>query len=228
MFTRKLKATLIIASAAVVMSLASISNGQMNQRLIEAQKENARALRQYEWKSRSEILKDGESKKAQVAQVRYDPNGELEKTIIASSPEPDLPSHGLRGFIAKKKKKEFLEKVEKLSALAKAYSNLPPEVMQRFLTTASFTSGQQNLIRIEGRDVMQAGDSMVVFVDAMTRKQRRIEINSVLDDKPVTVISEFRDLGPTGPTYMEKSQVTYNRGDVVLITENFDHTTIQR
>jgi hypothetical protein len=224
MFTKKL-----IIAAAVVMSLVSIpSNAQMNQRLIEAQKENARALRQFEWKSRSEILKDGESKKTQVEQVRYDANGELEKTIIASSPEPDLPSHGLRGHIAKKKKKEFLEKVEKLTALAKTYSNLPPEVMQRFMATATFTSGNQNLIRIEGRNVMQAGDSMVIFVDGVLRKQRRIEINSALDDKPVSIVSEFRDLGPNGPTYMARSDVTYNRGDVVLITENFDHTPIHR
>lgn len=228
MFTTNLK----INSALVIMAIVAIAtvtaNAQMNQRFAEAQKENAKALSQFEWKSRTEILKGGESKKTQVVAVRFGANGELEKTTISSTPEPDLPSFGLRGMIAKKKKKEFLEKVQTLGDLARAYSNLPPDVMQRFMTTATFSSGQQNLIRIEGRGVLQSGDSMVVYLDVASRKQRRIEINTQLEEKPVTIVSDFQDLGPTGPTYLARSQVNYDGDSVVLITENFDYRRLQQ
>lgn len=227
MFIKMLTTRVALASAAVILLATTATQAQMNQRLAEAQAANARALRQFEWKSRNEILKDGELKRAQLAVVRYDAQGKLEHVVTASTPEPDLPSFGLRGMIAKKKKKEFLEKVEKLSALAKAYSNVPPDVMQRFMTSASFTPDGPNLMRITGRNVIHGGDSMVIFVDAVSRKQRRIEIQSMLDDKPVRIVSYFRDL-PDGPTYMARSEITYNSGDIAMITENFDHTSIQR
>ena len=228
MFQNNRKATLMIATGFVTLLAAFTSNAQMNERFAEAQQENARALRQYEWKSRTEILKDGDSKKTQVMGMRYDASGQLQKTIISSTPEPDLPSFGLRGHIARKKKKEFQEKVEQLSALAKAYSSLPPDAMQRFVTTATFTPDDRNLIRIEGHNVAQTGDVMVIFLDRVSRKQKRIEIRSYLEDKPITIVSEFKNLEPNGPTYMSNSRVNYDGNSIVLITENFDYVRHQQ
>jgi hypothetical protein len=218
----------IIATGMVTLLASFTSNGQINERFAAAQQDNARALRQYEWKSRTEILKGGDSKKTQVMAMRYDATGQLQKTIISSTPEPDLPSFGLRGHSAQKKKKEFLEKVEQLSALAKAYSSLPPDAMQRFVTTATFTPDERNLIRIEGHNVVQTGDAMAIFVDGVSRKQRRIEIRSYLEDKPITIVSEFKDLSANGPTYVSNSRVSYDGNSIVLITENFDYVRRQQ
>jgi hypothetical protein len=78
-------------------------------------------------------------------------------------------------------------------------------------------------VRIEGRDVLQPGDSMTVFLDAVSRKQRRIEIQTSLDQRPVRIVSEFQDL-TQGPTYMARSQVSYDGSSIVIVTENFDYT----
>jgi hypothetical protein len=97
--------------------------------------------------------------------------------------------------------------------------------MQRFMETSTITpelTAQHKLVRIAGRDVLRPGDSMTVFVDAVSRKQRRIEIQTWLDQKPVVIVSEFQDL-PQGPTYMVRSRVSYDGNAIGMIAENFDY-----
>jgi hypothetical protein len=210
-------------AVAIVGLLTATIAAQTNQKFAQAQKENARALMQYEWKSRTEIQKDGETKKDQLVLMRYDSNGELQQAVIASSPEPDLPTRGLRGLIAKNKKKDFMKKIEDLRYLVKSYSELPPEMMQRFMATAKVTP-EQNLVRLTGFDLLQSGDSMTIWIDATSKRQRRIEIQTAMDEKPVQIVSEFQDIAPTGPTYMARNQVNYSGTSLVIITQNFDYT----
>src|SRR5215475_5279261 len=98
----------------------------------QAQQQNAEALRQYTWKSRTEIRKDGDTKNVRLALVRYDRNGALQKTQISSTPQQQLPTRGLRGRIAQKKKEDFVETLDGLAAVVEDYSELTPAAMQRF------------------------------------------------------------------------------------------------
>lgn len=85
-----------------------------------------------------------------MALMRYDSNGQLQKTPVSGTPEPDQPKFGLRKVIAQKKVKEFREKVQELGALARSYSEMPPDQMQRFMATASMNpevTMQQKLVR---------------------------------------------------------------------------------
>jgi hypothetical protein len=191
---------------------------------------NAEALRQYQWKLRTEVQRKGETKSVQVALARYDANGQLQTTPISKTPEPDLPKFGLRKAIAEKKYKEFKETVQQLGELARSYSNLPADQMQRFMATAAISpemNGEQKLLRAEGHDVLRNGDTMTVWVEATSRKQRRVEILSSYDGKPVRIVSEFRDLPQSGPTYLATSQIAYDDGEVVIVTSNFDHELLR-
>ena len=212
------KSTLVVA---IVGLMTATIAAQTNQKFAQVQKENARALMQYEWKSRTQIQKDGETKKDQLVVMRYDSNGELQQAVIASSPEPDLPTKGLRGLIARNKKKDFMKKIEDLRHLVKSYGELSPDTMQRFMATAK-ASPEQNLVRLKGYDVLQSGDSMTIWIDMMSKKQRRIEIQTAMDEKPVQIISEFQDISSSGPTYMSRNQVNYSGTSLVIITQNFD------
>jgi hypothetical protein len=191
---------------------------------------SATLLREYHWKLRTEVQRKGETKSVQVAQVRYDLNGQMQTTVISKTPEPDLPKFGLRKAIAEKKFKEFKETVQQLGDLARAYGNLSPEQTQQFMASALITpeiNGGQKLLRAEGHDVFQNRDTMIVWLDAITRKQRRIEIHAAYDGKPVRIDSEFRDLPQGGPTYLATSQVAYDDGEVVIVTTNFDHERLR-
>src|ERR1044071_5203553 len=97
---------------------------QMGAKFAQAQQENARQLRQYTWKSRTEVRKGGETKSTQLNLVRYDLDGSVQQTYISGTSQ-QIPTHGLRGLIAKKKKEEFVEMLDGLKAVAKSYGSIP-------------------------------------------------------------------------------------------------------
>ncbi|HKS09836.1 MAG TPA: hypothetical protein VJS13_09840 [Pyrinomonadaceae bacterium] len=192
----------------------------------EAAHANAAALRRYEWKRRTEVQRKGETKNVQLVSVSYDVNGQVLTTPISGTPEPDLPKFGLRKAIAEKKFKEFKETVRGLGELARSYSELSPEQMQKFMASASMRLelvGGRQLMRVDGSSVLHAGDSMTIWTDPATRKQQRVEIQTIFDDKLVRIVSEFKDLSAGGPTYMAVSRINYDDGSIAIITENFDH-----
>ncbi|HKV33031.1 MAG TPA: hypothetical protein VJP89_01790 [Pyrinomonadaceae bacterium] len=188
-------------------------------------------MRQYEWKRRTEVQRKGDTKNVQVVLVGYDANGRLETTPISGTREPDLPKFALRKVIAEKKFKEFKETVRELGELARSYSELTQEQMQKFMASASMRPemiGGRQLMRVDGSSVLHTRDSMTIWTDPVSRRQQRVEIQTVLDDKPVRIISEFKDLSPSGPTYMAVSRINYDDGSIAIITENFDHQTARK
>ncbi len=214
-----MKINLIIGIAIIACGWA-IAQGQQDQKFAQAMKQNAQALRQYSWKSRSQVRKDGELKSTKVFMTRYAADG-TQVQMLVEEDSAKLPKFGLRGLLAKKKKEEAGKLIEALQKLAKSYGELPPAKMQEFMGKATVRL-EQNMLRLEATDVLQPNDSMIVWLDATTRRQRRIEIVSSYDAKPVRIVSEFKDL-PAGPTYMARSVVDYPREELTLTVDNFDH-----
>jgi hypothetical protein len=213
-----------IIGMAIMLSIWSVVQGQQDQKFAQAMKQNAQALRQYTWKSRSEVRKEGDVKSTKLFLTRHAADG-TQVQVLLEEDSAKLPKFGLRGMIARKKKEEAAELIEALQKLAKSYGELPPAKMQEFMSKATVTLEQntpQPMLRLAATDVLQPNDSMIVWLDANTRRQRRIEINSSYDAKPVRIVSEFKDL-PGGPTYMARSVVDYPRAELTLTVENFDH-----
>src|SRR5215510_11445662 len=213
-----------IAGLLTLLCSWTAAHGQQDQKLAQAMKQNAMALRQYTWKSQTQIRKEGEVKGTKLYSNRYAADGTLVQLLLDEQ-SAKLPKFGLRGLVAKKKKQEATELIEALQKLAKAYGELPPAKMQEFMTTAKVsleTTAQQPLLRRESANVLQPGDAMIVWPDANTRRQRRIEINSSFEAKPVRIVTEFRDL-PNGPTYMARSVVDYPQEALTLTVENFEY-----
>lgn len=228
----KMKNLLLGVGLGALVSLSALTiTAQTNPKQAQAAHANAVALRQYEWKRRTEVQRKGETKNVQLALVRYDATGRQQTTPISGTPGPDLPKFGLRKAIAEKKFKEFKETVQGLGELARAYGELTPEQMQKFMASASMRPellGGQQLMRVDGSSVLHAGDSMTIWTDPVSRKQRRVEIQTVFDDKLVRIVSEFKELSANGPTYMSVSRITYDDGAITIITENFDHQAVRQ
>ncbi|MEW6209607.1 MAG: hypothetical protein AB1631_14665 [Acidobacteriota bacterium] len=225
MNTITLRRGIELGMAMLLATTVAISS-QMDQKL--SRQQNADALRKYTWKSRTEIQKGGETRSVELTLMRYDIDGTLQKTILSSTPQKQLPTRGIRGLIAQRKKENFLETLDELGNLAKSYSELPPDVMQRFRASATITpEAEQKLIRIKGSNVLQSADSMTLWVDARTHKQRKAEIRTALEGKPVRIVSDFQDL-PAGPTFMARSVVEYPGEELRVITENFDYERATR
>src|SRR3990170_7632950 len=83
--------------AAFALTASSLASGQQKEQFAQAQKDNGAALRQYTWKTRTEIKMKGESKSVKLEQVRYDVDGKLEKTPIDGAPQPPAKEETGRG-----------------------------------------------------------------------------------------------------------------------------------
>ena len=212
-----------VISVGLVLYACNVAYGQQ-----DAMKQNALALRQYTWKSQTQIRKEGEVKATKLYSSRYAADGTVVQLLLEEE-SARLPKFGIRGVVAHKKKEEAQKLIEALQALAKSYGELPPARMQELMKSARAsleTNAPQPLLRLESANVLQPGDSMIVWVDANTRRQRRIEINTSFDAKPVRIVTEFTDL-PHGPTYMSRSVVDYPHEELVLTVENFDYEHLQ-
>lgn len=221
----QLKAGLVIA---LVLFLVASVPAQQEMQIAQAMQQNARELRQYSWKSRTEIRKDTELKKYQLHHMQYAPDGTLQQSLLDES-SAKIPSHGIRGLIAKKKKEDFMQTLNGLGAVAKSYSELSPADMKRFIGSATINienNSQPARIRIHGRDVLQPGDSMTIWVDMGARRQRRMEINTTFENEIVRIVCDFQDL-PEGPTYMSRSVIDYPNDGISVTKENFNYQRIQ-
>ena len=197
---------------------------QQDQKLAQAMKQNSVALREYSWTSRSEIRKDGDLKGTKLFMNRYAADGTVVR-IMLDETSASIPKFGIRGAVAKKKNEEAQKLVAASQQVAKTYGELSPAKMQEFMTRATTrleTNTPQPLLRLAATNVLQPGDEMVVWIDANTRRQRRIEINSRYEMKPGRIVTEFKDL-PNGPTYMARSVLDYASEDLTLTVENFDY-----
>lgn len=200
-----------------------------DQKFAIAAKQNAMALQQYTWKSQTQIRKEGDVKATKLYSNRYAADGTVVQLLLQEE-SAKLPKFGIRGMVAKKKKAEAQELIEALQRFAKSYGELPPAKMQEFMKTANATletNAAEPLLRLESTNILQPGDSMIVWLDANTRRQRRVEINSTFDEKPVRIVTEFRDL-PNGPNYVARSVVDYPREELTLTMENFDYEHLGR
>lgn len=221
---RIIRYMMTVISVAIMLGAWFMAQAQQDQKFATAMKQNSLALREYTWKSRSEIRKDGDIKGTKLFMNRYTPDGTVVQ-ILLDETSVSIPKFGIRGLVAKKKKEEAQELVAALQKLAKSYGELPPAKMQAFMAKATATletSLPHPLLRLSATDVLQPGDEMVVWVDANTRRQRRIEINSSYEMKAVRIVTEFKDI-PNGPTYMARSVLDYASEDLTLTVENFEY-----
>lgn len=229
MNTNTYKTNLVrLIGLAIMLCSWAIANAQ-DQKFAIAAKQNASALQQYTWKSQTQIRKEGDVKATKLYSSRYAADGTVVQLLLQEE-AAKLPKFGIRGMVAKKKKADAQELIEALQRLAKSYGELPPTKMQEFMRTATATletNTPEPLLRLESKNVLQPGDSMIVWIDANTRRQRRVEINSSFDEKPVRIVTEFRDL-PNGPTYLARSVVDYPREELTLTMENFDYEHLGR
>jgi hypothetical protein len=227
--------------AALLLALGStlvLAQGQPT--FVESQKANAQALRQYSWKSRTEIKLKGESKNVKVEQVRYDVNGKLQKTPIGGPPPAAAapaaaPATGGRGGgrvknkVIENKKEEFGEMMQGLAQLVASYGHLPPEKMQAFAAGATKGKGEgamEGTAQIQGANVLLQGDSMTMWIDPASQMMRRVEIKTLYEGKPATLITDYKSL-PNGPTYMAQAMLTYPEKNVELTVDNYEYAPSQ-
>jgi hypothetical protein len=228
----------VVCAAAAVAALVQFASPNLSAQpraFADAQRANQAALRHYTWKSRTELSVAGESKGVRLEQVRYDLDGRLQKTTIGggsdqSEPRAGLPGPGgaIRKRVVARKKEAFQELLEALAALAERYAHLPPARAQAFAAGAAITQGEgveTGSLRVTGQDVLLPGDRMVLWVDPATFMTRRVEIATLHDGHPVSVVSDFRSLD-NGLTYQARSILRYPEKQIGIAVESFEYVFV--
>jgi hypothetical protein len=176
----------LVASAALAQGPPNVA--EIKENVQKQQQANEQALRQYTWKSRTEVRVGGDVKSILLELVRYDASGNLQKTPIGGqAPKKQsrlvdkTPIGALVKHVKDKKTQEFNGD---LRQLIDAYAHIPPAGMQKFFQHAAFQPGQnemQGTVRIFGSDVVKEHDTLSLWIDPKTREKRKVEILTSLD-----------------------------------------------
>jgi hypothetical protein len=201
---------------------------QVNPQQVAASiKANAQALKAFSYQQRLQLQLKGETKKVTLNQVSHDMNGNLQKTLLSEQPPADAqPSGGrLKRRVIAKKKGEFTDMMEEISALVKSYAELPPEKLQASLKQATISAGAGDLtgaIQIVMQNVNQNGDSMTIWIDQTTTLFRRAVIATTYEGNPVTTTANYSTL-PSGQVYMAQAILNYPKKQVVVQIDNSNY-----
>jgi len=127
--------------------------------------------------------------------------------------------------VIENKKEEFGELMQGLGQLVTSYGQLPPDKLQAFKATATTGRGEgalQGTAQIQGLNVLEQGDSMTIWIDPASQMMRRVEIKTIYDKKPATLVADYQSV-PNGPTYMAHTVLTYPEKNVELTVDNSDY-----
>lgn len=112
-----------------------------------------------------------------------------------------------------------------LAELVTSYAHIAPDKLQALIQNASVSQGQgadAGTVQIIGKNALQPGDSMSLWVNKSSLMFHRVVIETSYDKKPVKVVCDYGTVA-NGPNYMAKAVVDYPEKGVQVLVENFEH-----
>ena len=211
---QKCKATISTAFAVFVVGTAAAQVPVSY--LMQGMAANSKQLRQYTYKQRTETYHEGELKNTKVDEIHYDAGGErvsipLDQRQTQSEAPRRGPGHRLIARKIEEEKEKMRDYIERLTALASRYPGPDQARLQASISNAEVTTGGgSSQVRIRMRDYVKPGDSMTMIFDPATKRPVKTEINTFLDDAPVSIVIAFDQLrdGPNYPGKIVMSSIT--------------------
>lgn len=198
--------SLISGSLVLLASSLTVTAQQQPAALMTAMAANANQLKEYKFKQRTEMYHKGELKNAKIDDVHYTPSGERVSIPIGEQrAQADPPRRGPGHRIVAKKIEEEKEKMkeymERLMSLTHRYLASDPAKLQAALPKAEvITGGGSGQVLIRMKDYVKAGDSMTMSFDSVTKRPTKTEVNTSLDEAPVSIVLAFDEIRQ-GPSY---------------------------
>ena len=182
---------------------------------------NAALLKQYAWNERIDFLVGGQEKDMRLDLVNVGPDGKLQRTVLNDQSAP-LPGGFLRRKIAEDKKKDVQRYIQGLSELLHQYTLPSPGAVMNFLDAASTVPVAPGQLMVTGRNVVQPGDSLTIYLDAATKKTQRVVVSTAFQGDPVGVSATFATLA-SGLNYPAFAEVTVPAKGYLVRVQNFNY-----
>jgi hypothetical protein len=188
-----------------MLSLSASLPAQSGERIATAMAENIKLLDQYSHKQRIEIKLKGEDKDVRINQVRFDPTGKRQETLISETAGGHHPHTPIRWMIADQKRNEVKGYVKRLRELVESYLPPNPEKLRASLAAAEF-QGKGTNVCVTLNNYLKPGDSLALTIDSVTSKLQKVELKTTLDKDPIAVTADMASV-PSGPRYPSLTKI---------------------
>ena len=221
--------TIALTAGVLAATTAMAQSQQMTDKLIAiktAQDANKAKLAQYTWTELETISIKGDVKDTKTYQVSM-VNGKAQKTLV--NDQKASSGGGREGRVKErvvdKKKAEFQEYGQSISALAKQYTTPNPEALM-----AAKQAGNISLVPGSGtvslviKNYVKQGDSVTMNISEQTHSPQSIQVNSYLDDPKdaVTISAQFAKL-PDGTNHVATTTINGVSKQLTVTDQNSNY-----
>ena len=193
----------------------------ISEKIIQGRSTNLRALKEYSWNQRTEIVKDGEVMSTKLELVRYDSSGYEQRSTL----DQKLPEQKKRiaGRVQKKKMGEMKEWGEGIKSLLMQYTLPDLASLNNFLSKARIESTEESgQMILNSNNVVQPGDRMKMYVNKKDNKIQKAEVFTSQGNDPVYLEITHGQL-PEGITYTKEMKLNISSKGLQLKVENFNY-----
>lgn len=206
---------------------AQVQNEGLANGIINARKQVAALLQQYNWNSRTEIIKDGKVEDLRIDLVSLGADGQPQRTLL-NDQQGQLPGGFLRKAIEEKKRKELEEYVSALSKLVEQYTLPSAGKVIDFIAKAQVqpvtTPDGKTILNLNGSNVVNPGDTFGMTVDGRTLHPINVQITTTFKGSAVTITANFKDM-KTGPNHVQFATVSVPDKGITVNIHNYDYVS---
>jgi hypothetical protein len=180
--------------------------------------DNQAMLRQYNWEATIDTTVNGQLQNTEVFTVAPGDEGHFVWTSV---------SRKEAGFANRKQQEDARSFRSRLQDLVASYEEqLRPGNLTRFIETADYSAGagdEGDSIRVKGSDIVQPGDSMILWLTPDLRP-KHMEVHTALDKDLVTIRTDFTVLESGPVTSLRTIAEVPSKNAVMTITNTkFEH-----
>jgi hypothetical protein len=233
----KLNGIALLALAAVIggsVALEAQPGGKLADRMAALQqsvKQNQQRLHQYQWTETQQISLKGEPKPPKQFLCQYGPDGQVQKTPIAS--EGMQPSQGgrFKQRMVKKKTEEMQDYMADVKTLLSVYVPPDPVKLQQAYQAgnASISKGSAaGTVNLTFHNYEKTGDQMTIVFNAQTKKIAQLSVKTYMQkpSEAVTLDAHFASL-PDGTNYARQTVLSMSAKKLVVTTTNSRYQKLQ-
>jgi hypothetical protein len=180
-------------------------------------------LKHYEWVETTVFNLKGEDKSTKVSRCYWGADGVLQKILVSETPEPKK-KFGLRGAIAKHKKEEIEEYMEKAEALIHKYVPPSPDGIHAAKEAGNASIDildPEKKVRLNFKSYLLPGDVLSIDFDLAANRVLAVHVKTYVErqEDAVTLdvtIGTFED----GTLFSQKTVLKAEAKEVVVTTTN--------
>jgi len=230
--SRSLKPLMLPASMLLAAAVLVAQNPQMLDKLmtLKTNQENNKAkLAQYTWQETETISIKGSPKDTKIYQVSM-VNGQQQKTLVNNQQAQQSGREGrLKQHVVEKKKAEYQEYGEQISALAKQYTTPDPNRLMQAKDAGNVSiqpgNGSANLVI---KNYVKQGDSMTFTINTGTKQVSNVHVATFLNDPKdaVTINAVFAQL-PDGTNHVASTLINGVSKELTVQDVNANYQKVQ-